>query len=225
MRLLLIEDDRLIAQSVHPALTAIGNTVDVVTTYAAASSALAHDRFDLLLLDLGLPDGSGLDLLAARRSAGDATPVLILTARNDIDDRVRGLDLGADDYLAKPFSLAELEARVRALLRRSQQRLDNRLTLGRVSVDPTHGTASVDNDLLELPRRELRLLEGLLLHAERIVPRETLERRLFGFDDVGPNALEVYISRLRKRLAGSGVAIRTLRGLGYRIELDPGATG
>lgn len=225
MRLLLIEDDRLIAQSVHAALTAIGNTVDVVATHAAASSALAHDRFDLLLLDLGLPDGSGLDLLAAQRRAGDATPVLIITARDDVDDRVRGLDLGADDYLAKPFSLAELEARVRALLRRSQQRLDNRLTLGRISVDSIHGTASLDDDLLDLPRRELRLLEGLLLHAERIVPRETLERRLFGFDEVGPNALEVYISRLRKRLIGSGVAIRTLRGLGYRIELDPGATG
>lgn len=220
MRLLLVEDDRLIAQSVHATLTAIGNTVDVVTTHAAAASALSHDRFDLLLLDLGLPDGNGLDLLAARRSLGDATPVLILTARDDVNDRVRGLDLGADDYLAKPFSLAELEARVRALLRRSQQRLDNRLALGPLSVDIAHGTAAIGDTLLDLPRRELRLLEGLLLHAERIVPRETLERRLFGFDEVGPNALEVYISRLRKRLAGSGVAIRTLRGLGYRIERD-----
>ncbi|KEZ79404.1 response regulator [Salinisphaera hydrothermalis] len=220
MRLLLIEDDRLIAQSVYAALTAIGNTVDVVATYAAASNALARDHFDLWLLDLGLPDGCGLDLLAARRSAGETTPVLILTSRDDIDDRVRGLDLGADDYLAKPFSLAELEARVRALLRRSQQRLDNRLSLGVISVDSVHGTASVNDELLELPRRELRLLEGLLLYAERTVPRETLERRLFGFDEVGPNALEVYISRLRKRLAGSGVAIRTLRGLGYRIERD-----
>lgn len=210
----------MIAQSVYAALTAIGNTVDVVATYAAASSALARDHFDLLLLDLGLPDGCGLDLLAARRSAGEATPVLILTSRDDIDDRVRGLDLGADDYLAKPFSLAELEARVRALLRRSQQRLDNRLSLGLISVDSVRGTASVNNELLELPRRELRLLEGLLLYAERTVPRETLERRLFGFDEVGPNALEVYISRLRKRLIGSGVTIRTLRGLGYRIELD-----
>lgn len=225
MRLLLVEDDRLIAESVHAALTAIGNTVDVIASYAEAESALAHDAFDLLLLDLGLPDGNGLDLLAARRHVGDVTPVLILTARDDVDDRVRGLDLGADDYLAKPFSLAELEARVRALLRRSQRRLDNRLGLGRVSVDPRHGTASVDDQLLDLPRRELRLLEGLLLHAERIVPRETLERRLFGFDDVGPNALEVYISRLRKRLAGSDVAIRTLRGLGYRIERDSGTNG
>jgi len=220
MRLLIVEDDRLIAQSIHAALTALGNTVDIVATHADASSALAHDRFDLLLLDLGLPDGNGLDLLAARRAAGDQTPVLILTARDDIDDRVRGLDLGADDYLAKPFRLPELEARVRALLRRSQQRLDNRLTLGRVTLDMASGSASLDGNLLDLPRRELRLLEGLLLHAERIVPREILERRLFGFDEVGPNALEVYISRLRKRLTDSGLVIRTLRGLGYRLDID-----
>jgi len=220
MRLLVIEDDPLIARSLEHALQPLGNTVEVFRTYAEAQAALAHDRFDLILLDLGLPDGDGLDLLAALRDRGDTTPVLILTARDGVDDRVSGLDLGADDYLAKPFSLAELEARVRALLRRSQQRSDNRLRFSRLSFDPSSGTAALDDTPMALPRRELLLLEGLLLHAGSIAPRETLERRLFGFDEVGSNAIEVYVSRLRKRLQNSGLKIRTFRGLGYRLEED-----
>ncbi|MCK2184667.1 response regulator [Halomonas getboli] len=222
MRLLVIEDDPLIARSLEHALAPLGNTIDVFATCAEARAALRHDRFDLILLDLGLPDGDGLELLAELRGRGDTTPVLILTARDAIDDRVSGLDLGADDYLAKPFSLAELEARVRALLRRSQQRSDNRLRLGRLAFDPETGSASLDEAPLELPRRELLLLEGLLLHAGSITPREILERRLFGFDEVGTNALEVYVSRLRKRLKDSGLRIRTFRGLGYRLEDDAG---
>lgn len=218
MRLLVIEDDSLIARSVERALSPLGNTVEVFTTHAEAHAALSHDRFDLVLLDLGLPDGDGLNLLAALRNRGDTTPVLILTARDGIDDRVSGLDLGADDYLAKPFSLAELEARVRALLRRSQQRSDNRLRFARLSFDPATGTAALDDVPIVLPRRELLLAEGLLLHAGSIAPREVLERRLFGFDEVGSNALEVYVSRLRKRLQGTGLQIRTFRGLGYRLE-------
>ncbi|MGM0823417.1 MAG: response regulator [Pseudomonadota bacterium] len=218
MRLLVIEDDSLIASSLERALAPLGNTVEVFTTYAEAHTALSHDRFDLVLLDLGLPDGDGLNLLAALRRRGDITPVLILTARDGVDDRISGLDLGADDYLAKPFSLAELEARVRALLRRSQHRCDNRLRFASLSLDPTTGTAALDDNPIELPRRELLLVEGLLLHAGSIAPRESLERRLFGFDDVGSNALEVYVSRLRKRLQGTGLQIRTFRGLGYRLE-------
>lgn len=218
MRLLVIEDDSLIASSLERALAPLGNTVEVFTTYAEAHAALSHDRFDLVLLDLGLPDGDGLNLLAALRRRGDITPVLILTARDGIDDRISGLDLGADDYLAKPFSLAELEARVRALLRRSQHRCDNRLRFASLSLDPTTGTAALNDNPIELPRRELLLVEGLLLHAGSIAPRESLERRLFGFDDVGSNALEVYVSRLRKRLQGTGLQIRTFRGLGYRLE-------
>ncbi|EPC02761.1 transcriptional regulator [Litchfieldella anticariensis FP35 = DSM 16096] len=221
MRLLVVEDDPLIARSLNQALTPLGNTVEGFTRYAEASAALRHDRFDLILLDLGLPDGDGLTLLGELRERGDTTPVLILTARDGIDDRVRGLDLGADDYLAKPFSLAELEARVRALLRRSQQRTDNRLSLGALCFDSTSGVATLNGEALDLPRREVRLLEGLLLHAGSITPREMLENRLFGFGDVGSNALEVYISRLRKRLQGSGLRIRTFRGLGYRLEEEP----
>lgn len=218
MRLLVIEDDPLIARSLDQALTPLGNTIDAFTHCAEAGAALQRGHFDLVILDLGLPDGDGLSLLEALRERGDTTPVLILTARDGVDDRVRGLDLGADDYLAKPFSLAELEARVRALLRRSQQRADNRLCLGALCFDQELGVASLHGECLDLPRRELCLLEGLLLHAGSITPREMLENRLFGFGEVGSNALEVYVSRLRKRLQGSGLTIRTFRGLGYRLE-------
>ncbi|GHB08835.1 response regulator [Modicisalibacter luteus] len=221
MRLLIVEDDPLIARSLVQALGPLGNTVETFSRLGEARAALAHSLFDLIVLDLGLPDGNGLSLLAELRERGDATPVMILTARDGVDERVRGLDLGADDYLAKPFSLAELEARVRALLRRSQQRIDNRLQFGQLCFDPASGAATLRGELLALPRRELVLLEGLLLHAGRIAPRELLADRLFGFGEVGPNALEVYISRLRKRLQGSGLRIRTLRGMGYRLEDDP----
>ncbi|TDR56510.1 winged helix family two component transcriptional regulator [Halomonas ventosae] len=218
MRLLIAEDDPMIARSLDNALSPLGNTVDIFSLASEARAALRNDRFDLILLDLGLPDGDGLELLAELRERSDKTPVLILTARDSIEDRVRGLDLGADDYLAKPFSIAELEARVRALLRRSQQRSDNRLRLGPLCLDPTAGATTLDGVPLELPRRELRLLEGLLLHGGNIAPREMLEGRVFSFGDVGSNALEVYVSRLRKRLQGSGLRIRTFRGLGYRLE-------
>lgn len=221
MRLIIVEDDPMIARSLDNALARLSNTVDVFTLASKARTALRNDAFDLVLLDLGLPDGDGLELLKELRERGDRTPVLILTARDGIDDRVHGLDLGADDYLAKPFSVAELEARVRALLRRSQQRSDNRLTLGALCLDPVAGVATLDGVTLELPRCELRLLEGLLLHAGNIAPREMLEGRVFGFREVGSNALEVYVSRLRKRLQGSGLRIRTFRGLGYRLEEAP----
>ncbi|MDL4863675.1 response regulator [Halomonas elongata] len=218
MRLLVVEDDPLIARSLDNALTPLGNIVETFTHCAEASAALYQGGFDLVLLDLGLPDGNGLTLLEALRERGDTTPVLILTARDGVEERVRGLDLGADDYLAKPFSIAELEARVRALLRRSQQRSDNQLRLGAVCFDPASGCVTLDEVPLELPRRELLLLEGLLSQAGDIAPREMLESRLFGFGEVGSNALEVYVSRLRKRLQGSGLRIRTFRGLGYRLE-------
>ncbi len=221
MRLLIAEDDPMIARSLNSALTALGNTVDTFSLASQARTALQNDRFDLVLLDLGLPDGDGLDLLAELRDRGDKTPVLILTARDGIEDRVRGLDLGADDYLAKPFSIAELEARVRALLRRSQQRSDNHLRFGALCLDSSVGSVTLEGNPLELPRRELRLLEGLILNGGNIAPREMLESRVFGFGEVGSNALEVYVSRLRKRLQGSGLRIRTFRGLGYRLEEEP----
>lgn len=218
MRLLVVEDDALTARSLQQALSALGNAVDVVTSCGQARVALSHDDFDLILLDLGLPDGDGLGVVADLRQRGTTTPILILTARGDIQDRVKGLDLGADDYLAKPFSLSELTARVRALLRRNQQRIDNSLSLGSLRLEPSSGTVTLADEPVMLPRREVSLLEGLLVHAGRIAPREMLESRVFGFDAVGPNALDVYISRLRKRLHGSGLRIQTLRGMGYRLE-------
>ena len=221
MRLLVVEDDPLIARSLDQGLSPLGNTVDIFTSLGEARAALAQASFDMVILDLGLPDGNGLSLLAEVRGRGDATPVLILTASDGVEDRVQGLDLGADDYLSKPFSLAELQARVRALLRRSQMRTDNRLYFGPLCFDPESGTATLHGELLDLPRRELGLLEALLLNSGRIAPREQLLDRLFGYGDAGPNALEVYVSRLRKRLQGSGLHIRTLRGLGYRLEDTP----
>ena len=221
MRLLIVEDDPLIAASLTQSLAPLGNTVEVFHRLSEARAALAHSQFDLVVLDLGLPDGSGLALLAEIRNRGNATPVLILTARDGVAERVQGLDAGADDYLTKPFSLPELQARVRALMRRSQQRTDNRLRFGALCFDQKSGDVTLHGERLDLPPRELGLMEGLLLNAGRIAPREQLLDRLFGFGEVGPNALEVYISRLRKRLSGSGVRIRTLRGLGYRLEDDP----
>ncbi|MFP8964954.1 response regulator [Pokkaliibacter sp. CJK22405] len=218
MHLLLVEDDALLAESVGNALRQQGHVVDHFSRVQDAAHGLTLSRYDLVLLDLGLPDGDGSQIVRLLRQRHDTTPVLMLTARDSLDDRVRGLDLGADDYLTKPFSLIELEARVRALLRRSQQRLDNIMRLGRLEVDVASATVSVDAMPVDLPRRELNLLEGLMLNAGKIVPREALEQRLFGFEAVGANALEVYISRLRKRLQDSGVEIRTLRGLGYRLE-------
>lgn len=220
MRLLVVEDDALTAHSLLQALSTLGHTVDSFATFQEAQAALAVDSFDLVVLDLGLPDGDGLQLLADLRHHGATTPVLVLTARDDIRDRVKGLDHGADDYMAKPFSLAELEARVRALLRRSQHRPDNDLSYGPLCLDHHSGMVVLAGTPLTLRRREVSLLEGLMLHAERVTPREILEKRVFGFDAVGPNALDVYISRLRKQLHGSGLRIQTLRGLGYRLERE-----
>lgn len=220
MRLLIVEDDPLIADSLIEGLTPLGNTVETFSSLREARSAIAVGQFDLLVLDLGLPDGSGLALLSELRKKGDVTPVMILTARDGVAERVQGLDLGADDYLTKPFSIAELQARVRALLRRSQRRTDNQLRFGPLCFDPASGEVTLNDEHLDLPPRELGLMESLLLHAGRIVPREQLIDRLFGFGEVGPNALDLYISRLRKRLQGTGVRIRTLRGLGYRLEDD-----
>jgi len=218
MHLLVIEDDPLLSRSLSRAMTRHGYTVDALSRVDEACRALRQGRFDLVLLDLGLPDGNGLEVLERMRVRHDATPVLILTARDALEDRVRGLDLGADDYLAKPFSISELEARVRALLRRSQQRLDDSLHFGALALSTQSASAWLADEPLDLPRREFCLLEALMLNAGRIVSREALENRLFGFEAVGANALDVYVSRLRKRLAGSGLSIRTLRGLGYRLE-------
>lgn len=219
MRLLVVEDDPLISRTLQRSLSALGFSIDAFDSLSPARDAARQGGFDLILLDLGLPDGQGMDLLAELRQRHDLTPVLIITARDGVDDRVRGLDLGADDYLAKPFSLVEMEARVRALLRRSQGRSDNSIRFGPLSMSTSGGMFTLRETTLDLPPRERRLLESLMLHAGKVVSREVIEGKVFGYGEVGSNALEVYISRLRKRLTGSEVKIRTLRGLGYRLEL------
>jgi len=218
MRLLLIEDNDRLAEFVVKGLTAAGFTIDRVGRLEDASAAIAAARFDAAVLDLGLPDGDGGEWLKQRRAAGDSLPVLMLTARAATADKVRGLDAGADDYLAKPFEMVELVARVKALLRRPGAALAMTLELANLTFDTTHREAAVEGRPLPLSRGELTLLELLLRRAGRVVPRRVLEEGLYGFDDdVGPNSLEAHVSRLRKKLevAGAGLRIHTLRGIGY----------
>lgn len=190
-----------------------------MTTGHAALAHQAAGAFAAVLLDLGLPDLSGYEVLQRIRSNGSRCPVLILTARNALNDRVRGLDLGADDYLLKPFEPAELLARLRALLRRAQGDPSPSVTVGALIYERDSGAFRLNGGLLELPRRERAVLEQLVVSAGSIVPREKLVDRVFGLhEDVGPNALEVYIGRLRKKLAAGGPQIRTVRGLGYMLD-------
>ncbi len=218
MRLLLIEDNDRLSGFLIKGLTAAGFTADRVARLDEASAALAAAHFDILVLDLGLPDGDGGEWLVGRRAAGDCLPVLVLTARATTADKVKGLNAGADDYLAKPFEMAELVARLKALLRRPGGVLALTLELGNLRFDMTHREASVAGRVLALSHSELKLLELLLRRAGRVVPRRVLEEGLYGFDDhVGPNYLEAHVSRLRKKLdaASAGVQIHTLRGVGY----------
>jgi two-component system response regulator TctD len=218
-RILLSEDDAALARGLVALLEQNGYDVEAVTTGHAALAHQAAGAFAAVLLDLGLPDLSGYEVLQRIRSNGSRCPVLILTARNALNDRVRGLDLGADDYLLKPFEPAELLARLRALLRRAQGDPSPSVTVGALIYERDSGAFRLNGGLLELPRRERAVLEQLVVSAGSIVPREKLVDRVFGLhEDVGPNALEVYIGRLRKKLAAGGPQIRTVRGLGYMLD-------
>ena len=218
MRLLLVEDNDRLAQLVVKGLSEAGFTVDRVARLDEAAAALATGKFDTVVLDLSLPDGDGGEWLRKRRAAGDKLPFLMLTARASTGDKVKGLNSGADDYLAKPFEMEELVARLKALLRRPGGVLGLTLELGRLSFDTVHRETAVAGRRLSLSASELTLLELLLRRAGRVVPRRLLEEGLYGFDDdVGPNSLEAHVSRLRKKLeaAEAGVQIHTLRGVGY----------
>jgi two-component system response regulator TctD len=218
-RILLVEDDAALARGLVALLTQSGYDTDAVTTGAAAVSHHAVGAYAAIVLDLGLPDLSGFDVLKQVRGDGSRCPVLVLTARSGLEDRVRGLDSGADDYLLKPFEAPELLARLRALLRRSQADPSPSITVGRLTFERANGAFRLGDELLELPRRERAVLEQLVIRVGTIVLREKLADMVFGLnEDVGPNALEVYIGRLRKRLAGGGPHIRTVRGLGYMLE-------
>lgn len=207
MRVLLIEDDSALAKSVELALRREGMQVDVTDLGEDGLEIGKLYDYDLIILDLMLPDGSGLDLLRSLRAAESPTPVLVLTARFDVDDRVSALDTGADDYLTKPFDLRELEARARALIRRKSEVRSGVVVYGDVSLDAAAGTASVNGTPLPLTRREFRLLEVLLANRGRVISKDRIFDKLFSFDetDVGLNAGELYIARLRRKLAASKV--------------------
>lgn len=217
MRILLAEDDPMIADGLVRALRKSSYAVDHVNNGADADTALISQQFDLLILDLGLPKLPGIEVLSRLRARKNALPVLILTAMDGLEDRVRGLDAGADDYLTKPFALPELEARVRALTRRGTA-LPNRIEYGCISYDQGERVARCNEQILDLSARELALLEILLLRVGRLVSKDQLVDQLCGWgEEVSTNAIEVYIHRLRKKLEPYQVRINTMRGLGYSL--------
>lgn len=219
MRILVAEDDAILAGAVLHSLREAGYAVDWVKNGLEAESALESEEFDLLILDIGLPRKSGLEVLKRLRGRDSRLPVLILTALDDVKDRVRGLDAGADDYLAKPFDLAELEARVRALTRRGMAGGPTLLRHGALSYDQVGRVARVNDELLELSAREVSLLEIFLQRAGRLVSKDQLVSHLCEWgEEVSPNAIEVYVHRLRRKLEAGGVRIVTVRGLGYSLE-------
>lgn len=221
MKILLVEDDGILGEAVMLALQQNGMDVDWARDGIHAGNALEGYVYDAVLLDLGLPRREGIDVLRNLRKKGSAVPVMILTARDTIEERVRGLDAGADDYLLKPFALDELLARMRALLRRASGKATTETRLGKLRFDSIKRQAWVGDHALVLSARELSVLEILLAHVGRVIAKEAIADRLTGWDEgVGDNAVEVYIHRLRRKLIDSGVSIRTLRGLGYMVEAD-----
>ncbi|OUS36594.1 DNA-binding response regulator [Rhodobacterales bacterium 56_14_T64] len=220
MRFLLVEDNISLATAVLDRLRMDGHVVDHAANIAAAEDYSATTDYDLILLDIMLPDGDGRAFLRSHRSRLIETPVIVLTARSEVSDRVGMLDLGADDYITKPFDFSELEARCRAVLRRHGGDSSNQKRFGNLVFDPMAGTLSVAGKTITLRNKELRLLEIFLNAPDRIFSKPKLVDRLFSYDeDVSENAIEVYVGRLRKHLNGSGVEITTVRGMGYRMSL------
>ena len=219
MRILVAEDDPNLAEGLMRSLRQAGYAVDCARTGNEADAALEANEFDLLILDIGLPEKSGLQVLKRLRARNSKVPVLILTARDSLSDRVTGLDAGADDYLAKPFELAELEARVRALARRGMTGGLALISHGALSYDQVGRVASLDGKPIELSAREVGLLEIFLQRAGRLVSKDQLVNHLCEWgEEVSGNAIEVYVHRLRKKLEPGGVRIVTVRGLGYSLE-------
>jgi DNA-binding response OmpR family regulator len=221
MRLLLIEDNQRLAELTAANLHSAGFAVDCVYTAEDGKEAAATGTYDVVVLDLGLPDADGLTVLADMRERRDATPVLILTARDGVDNRVKGLNQGSDDYLVKPFAMEELVARIRVLLRRPGRALGLSLMQGNLTFDTADRQVMVDGQLVELSRRELDALELLMRRAGRVVPKSAIENALYSLDDdIASNAVEVLIHRLRKRMqaAGATVHVHTLRGIGYLLS-------
>lgn len=224
MRLLIVEDNQDLAALLARGLNSAGLTSDRARTADDARAMLAVAQYAAVILDLGLPDDDGLNVLKDMRDQANATPVLVLTARGRVDDRVRGLQAGADDYLVKPFDFEELLARVQSLLRRPGAFLGRTLTIGNLVFDSVSRETRVGDQLLNIPVRETEILELLLRRINRVVPKTTVESQLFGSqEDLGSNAIEVYVHRLRKRLEahGADARIQTMRGIGYVLNQAP----
>ncbi|CAG0945632.1 Transcriptional regulatory protein QseB [Gammaproteobacteria bacterium] len=217
MRLLLVEDDAMIGEAVRLGLRKQGLAVDWVQDGAAAKAALGAEGFDLVLLDLGLPKMDGLQVLKWLRGTGSKVPVLILTARDSVNDRIRGLDAGADDYIVKPFDFDELAARVRAVQRRHSGRAENLVEHLGITLDPASHAVTRDGEPVNLSHREFALLEALLERPGQVLSRTQLEERLYGWgEEVESNAVEVHIHNLRKKLGAE--YIQNVRGVGYRVR-------
>src|SRR5690242_10430506 len=223
MRLLLIEDNKKLSEWLSRLLGQRNYTVDQVHDGVSAEAALLTHKYDLVILDLDLPQMSGLELLKHLRQRGDRTAVLILTASNRVSDRVAGLDSGADDYLAKPFDIDELEARIRARLRRSHDRAAPAVRLGTLALDTNSGSFTVSEQELQLSPRERSVLELLMLHAGSVVSKERLAEAIYGFnEDANPSSIEIYVHRIRKKILDADIEIATLRGIGYVLRQTHG---
>jgi len=218
-RILVVEDDAPLARGLCALIAAGGHAVDAAT-HGLDALTMAHDEpYALIILDIGLPDMTGYEVLAKLRLGGAKVPILVLTAHDTVEDKVKGLDLGADDYILKPFDPQELEARVRALLRRSSGEASPIVHIGALMINGTLGQATVNGRPLDLRRREWAVLERLAAKSGKIVAKERLVSEVFGYDDdVAPNAIELYVARLRRKLEPDGPKIRTLRGLGYMLD-------
>jgi DNA-binding response OmpR family regulator len=220
MRILLVEDNRPLSEAIAESLVKAGFEVDPVHDGDAALSVLRGQQYDLVVLDLGLPDMDGMDVLGRMRAQKNAVPVLVLTARDALSDKIGGLNRGADDYMVKPFEVDELVARLKALLRRPAQALDATLTLNNLSFDTISRQAHIDAVPVDLSRRETDLLEQLIRCVDKIVTKSTIESRLYSYDEKGSgNSVEVLVHRLRKKLLSheAGIEIHTLRGIGYMM--------
>jgi two-component system, OmpR family, response regulator len=220
-RLLLVEDSVRLQALLGESLRSAGYPIDVVGTLAEARAAIAEVAYDLLIIDLGLPDGNGMALIHESRAGGHATPVLVITARTGIDDRIAGLDSGADDFLVKPFSHLEMLARIRAILRRPRNMRDPVLQVGRLVLNEATSEVRADGEMLDLRAGERRLLSLLMRQAGRIVPKSSIEERFYELGrEVTVNAVEAHVSRLRKALEekAAGVFIETVRGIGYALK-------
>ena len=219
MRILLVEDDAMLADGLMRSLKQADYTVDWTADGEEAETILRIQEFDLVVLDLTLPHMDGLEILRLLRARKVPVSVLVITARSEVDDRIRGLDLGADDYLTKPFEMGEFDARVRALLRRSRADGLEILSCGSLSLDMVARRAYLNDQPLDLPRREFHLLEVLMSRRGRIISKDQIINSISDFDnELNPSAIEIYIHRLRKKLEAAGVTIRTVRGVGYTLE-------